>query len=150
MRLWSIHPSYLDPKGLVALWREALLAQQVLLGNTKGYRHHPQLIRFRYTPDPAGTIARYLAGVVAEADRRGYCFDRGKIVSPPSAERIPVTTGQLAYEMRHLLSKLERRNPDFFIRAQSEKEIRVHPLFTSVHGRVESWEAVQREEFRRS
>lgn len=37
MRLWSIHPRYLDTKGLVALWRETLLlAQAVLFGNTKG------------------------------------------------------------------------------------------------------------------
>jgi hypothetical protein len=32
MRLWTLHPQYLDPRGLVALWRVALLAQQVLLG----------------------------------------------------------------------------------------------------------------------
>jgi len=30
MRLWSLHPRYLDAKGLVALWREGLLAQKVL------------------------------------------------------------------------------------------------------------------------
>jgi hypothetical protein len=43
MRLWSLHPQYLDPQGLVALWREALLAQAVLRGKTRGYKHHPQL-----------------------------------------------------------------------------------------------------------
>ena len=43
MRLWSIHPRYLDSMGLVALWREALLAQAVLRGETKGYKFHPQL-----------------------------------------------------------------------------------------------------------
>ncbi|WP_368086417.1 pyrimidine dimer DNA glycosylase/endonuclease V [Nitrosomonas sp. Nm34] len=26
MRLWSIHPKYLDAKGLLALWREGLQA----------------------------------------------------------------------------------------------------------------------------
>lgn len=31
MRLWSIHPCYLDSKGLIALWRESLLAQACLL-----------------------------------------------------------------------------------------------------------------------
>ncbi|HNX99076.1 MAG TPA: pyrimidine dimer DNA glycosylase/endonuclease V, partial [Candidatus Aminicenantes bacterium] len=72
MRLWSIHPRYLDGRGLVALWREALLARKVLTGRTRGYRHHPQLARFRATADPLGTIDRYLAGVLAEADRRGY------------------------------------------------------------------------------
>jgi hypothetical protein len=47
MRIWSIHPKYLDIKGLVALWREALLAKHVLEGRTKGYRNHPQLDRFK-------------------------------------------------------------------------------------------------------
>ena len=41
MKLWSIHPKYLDAKGLVALWREALLAQKVLDGKTEGYKNHP-------------------------------------------------------------------------------------------------------------
>lgn len=27
MRLWSLHPKHLDPQGLVALWREVLLAR---------------------------------------------------------------------------------------------------------------------------
>lgn len=31
MRLWSIHQSYLDRQGLLAVWREGLLAQGVLL-----------------------------------------------------------------------------------------------------------------------
>jgi len=43
MRIWSLHPKYLDSKGMVALWREALLAKQVLLNKTKGYKNHPQL-----------------------------------------------------------------------------------------------------------
>ena len=57
MRLWSLHPKYLDARGLVALWREALLAQAVLRGETRGYRHHPQLARF----DDVGAIAQYLS-----------------------------------------------------------------------------------------
>jgi len=38
MRLWTIHPKYLDAKGLVALWRETLLAKHVLEGKTPGYK----------------------------------------------------------------------------------------------------------------
>ncbi|MFZ2406304.1 MAG: pyrimidine dimer DNA glycosylase/endonuclease V [Methylobacter sp.] len=38
--------------GLLALWREALLAQKVLRGESRGYRHHPQLARFRELVDP--------------------------------------------------------------------------------------------------
>lgn len=44
MRLWSLHPSLLDRAALIAGWREALLAQKVLRGQTTGYRHHPQLV----------------------------------------------------------------------------------------------------------
>jgi hypothetical protein len=58
MRLWSIHPGYLDAKGLVALWREALLAQNVLLRNTKGYKKHPQLEQFNNTSNPIGAISQ--------------------------------------------------------------------------------------------
>ena len=79
MRLWTIHPKHLDAKGLVALWREALLAQKVLQGGTRGYRHHPQLRRFLATSRPAAALARYLAAVHEESVRRGYHFDAAKI-----------------------------------------------------------------------
>ncbi|MEN6399799.1 MAG: pyrimidine dimer DNA glycosylase/endonuclease V, partial [Rectinema sp.] len=29
MRLWTLHPQYLDQKGLTAAWREGLLAKKV-------------------------------------------------------------------------------------------------------------------------
>jgi Pyrimidine dimer DNA glycosylase (EC 3.2.2.17)/DNA-(apurinic or apyrimidinic site) lyase (EC 4.2.99.18) len=60
MRLWSLHPKYLDKLGLLGLWRESLLAQKVLLGKTKGYKNHPQLIRFKKTEDPILYIGTYL------------------------------------------------------------------------------------------
>ncbi|MFN3505685.1 MAG: pyrimidine dimer DNA glycosylase/endonuclease V, partial [Caldimicrobium sp.] len=60
MRLWSIHPMYLDARGLVALWREALLARKVLIGETSGYRNHPQLVRFKRSASPLDAINRYL------------------------------------------------------------------------------------------
>lgn len=56
MRLWSVHPKYLDTRGLTACWREGLLARKVLLGQTKGYRNHPQLIRFRNTQNPVAAV----------------------------------------------------------------------------------------------
>jgi hypothetical protein len=34
MRLWSLHPKHLDRQGLLAVWREGLLAQEVLRGET--------------------------------------------------------------------------------------------------------------------
>lgn len=57
MRIWSLHPQYLDRQGLTAGWREGLLAQKVLTGTTKGYRNHPQLRRFRAAGDGVGMDA---------------------------------------------------------------------------------------------
>jgi hypothetical protein len=111
LRLWSIHPEYLDAKGLVALWREALLAQNVLLGNTKGYTRHPQLNRFKNTGNPAGAKACYLISIIDEADRRGYNFNSSKIANKKAKSRIPVTSGQEEYEFKHLLGKLHKRAP---------------------------------------
>lgn len=83
MRLWSLHPSYLDAKGLVAAWREALLAQKILVGATHGYRQHPQLIRFRAQEQPRAAVSAYLRGIHREATSRGYTFDVEKIVRGP-------------------------------------------------------------------
>src|SRR5262245_42918183 len=105
MRLWSLHPRHLDARGLVALWREGLLAQAVLRGLTRGYRHHPQLSRFRGSRAPVAAVARYLHAVCDEADRRGYRFDRRKLGRRVSGARIAVTSGQLAYEWTHLKAK---------------------------------------------
>ena len=114
MRLWTLHPRYLDARGLVALWREALLAQKMLVGATTGYRHRPQLERFRLTPAPAAAIDAYLMVLAVEAANRGYRFNRGKIGAPrfPWEGRIAAPRGQLEYEWAHLLEKLERRAPD--------------------------------------
>ena len=140
MRLWSLHPSYLDSKGLVALWREALLAQKVLMGETRGYRNHPQLHRFRASPNPVGAIATYLRAVVDEADARGYHFDRSKIARRSFRGRIPVSAGQVEYEFSHLLAKLRSRDPDRFHSSRKTKRIRLHPMFRRRRGPVESWE----------
>ena len=139
MRLWSLHPRYLDARGLVASWREALLAQAVLRGTTRGYTHHPQLDRFRAQRDPVAAIASYLACLHAEATRRGYCFDAGKIGAKRLHKPIPVTRGQLDHEWQHLRAKLTIRDP---ARLETMAGIarRPHPLFRVVAGDVEPWE----------
>ncbi len=114
MRLWTLHPKYLDAQGLVALWREALLAQAVLLCRTKGYTRHPQLFRFRETQSPMNSIAAYLRGIYAEAEKRGYRFDPGKIAGDGPSHRCAVTHGQLEYERNHLLAKLRNRDKQRF------------------------------------
>ncbi len=144
MRIWSIHPQYLDSKGLVALWRESLLAQKVLQGATKGYRNHPQLNRFKALSDPAGAMARYLEIVCDEAKRRNYKFDAGKIASPDGDARIICTRGQLEFEWRHLNQKLRSRDAAKYHALQSIKQPEPHPMFEIVEGDVENWEVITR------
>ena len=141
MRLWTLHPRYLDRQGLLALWREGLLAQAVLLGRTKGYLHHPQLTRFREQPSPVASVAAYLEEVHKDAARRGYRFDETRI-QPSSRvrERIPKTDGQLMYEWHHLRSKIRRRSPEHFLSIQHVDTPLPHPLFAIVPGKIRDWE----------
>jgi pyrimidine dimer DNA glycosylase len=140
MRLWSIHPRYLDTQGLTALWREALLARAVLRGLTRGYRRHPQLHRFRDHPAPRAAISTYLRCIHAEAGRRGYAFDGGKIGTGRTKVRIPVSAGQLAHEWRHLMRKLARRNPSLRHAWRGTARPQVHPLMRRRVGPIEHWE----------
>ena len=142
MRLWSLHPRYLDPQGLVALWREALLAQAVLGGGTCGYRNHPQLERFRSQSAPRSAISSYLQGVHAEAVARGYSFDRSKIGRVRNRAPLLVTAGQVQHEWNHLLQKLAARNPELYERWRSIGVPDCHPLFRLQPGPIESWERV--------
>lgn len=140
MRLWTLHPQYLDSQGLVALWREALLAQKVLKGETRGYRHHPQLHRFQTHTNTLGCIATYLRAVCDEADRRGYHFDRTKIAVSRIRGQLEETTGQLLYEWAHLGKKLAHRSPALLPQWQKVKIPQPHPLFRIVEGEVRDWE----------
>ncbi len=143
MRLWTLHPKYLDAAGLVALWREALLAQKVLRGETNGYKHHPQLNRFQALSDPSAGIAAFLGRVHDEAVCREYRFDATKIPPHRFAGTIEETEGQLLYEWRHLNEKLKRRAPE---RYEANRPILIpdpHPLFHIVPGAVRAWERVQ-------
>jgi len=140
MRLWSLNPKYLDPAGLVALWREGLLAKAVLTGKTKGYKHHPQLDRFKATRRPAAAVNAYLAEVHAEAVRRGYSFDKRKLAGPKARSRLTVTRDQLAYEWRHLLKKLRVRSPGRYSAAKKVARPAPHPLFVVRPGPIASWE----------
>ena len=140
MRLWSLHPKYLDQKGLVALWREALLAQAVLKNTTKGYRNHPQLQRFGAQPSPVCAIAAYLHAVHAEAASRGYRFDAGKIAPGGTAPPIEVPQGQIDFEWRHLVAKLEARAPVWREALGTPDPPAPHPLFRMIPGGIAEWE----------
>ena len=140
MRLWSLHPSLLDQKGLVALWRESLLAQKVLQGKTKGYRSHPQLLRFLQSKTPVTTISAYLWAVHNEATQRGYAFDSFKIARKRQRRTLTVTQGQLDFEWGHLKGKLRLRDPGRYRDLCRLGQITAHPLFTVVAGDIEPWE----------
>ena len=140
MRLWTLHPQYLDAKGLVAAWREGLLAQKVLAGATKGYRHHPQLIRFQAHAEPAVAIAEFLRAIADEATQRGYHFDATKIPAQREVEPIEETRGQLLYEWEHLRAKLRLRSPQTYRQIRSVKSPEPHPLFKIVAGKIRAWE----------
>jgi len=146
MRLWSLHPKYLDTKGLLAAWREALLAKQVLEGKTRGYQNHPQLIRFKEQPDPVGAINSFLQGIYQEAVVRGYHFDRNKIgVCSPTM--IPVTTKQVEYEFAFLKTKLFDRDSARYNTVKDLTSIEVADIFTVVSGDIEKWEKVKPNKF---
>lgn len=140
MRLWSLHPKYLDPQGLVALWREALLARAVLRGETRGYTRHPQLERFKAHAHPRLAINSYLSAVHDEATRRGYAFDRSRIGPVRAVRPIALTSGQIALEWEHLQRKLAARSPSLLVRWSGISVPHCHPLFRLRAGPVASWE----------
>ena len=140
MRIWSLHPRYLDARGLVALWREALLAQAVLRGTTKGYVHHPQLVRFWAQPSPVGSIGEYLRLVHEEAATRGYRFAAERITRARARGHLTVTRGQLLFEWGHLLQKLRVRDPERLRQLAAVKSPLPHPLFHVTRGSVAPWE----------
>lgn len=142
MRIWSLHPKYLDRQGLLACWRETLLAQKVITGETKGYRNHPQLFRFRTCSDPLAAVATYLVSVADEAKIRGYGFNLTKITTGRVHYKIPVTQGQVVYEWKRLKEKLSNRDPHWLSQFIGIEVPDIHPLFIMGDGEVEQWEKV--------
>lgn len=140
MRIWSIHPKYLDSKGLVALWRESLLAKNVLEAKTTGYRNHPQLERFKNCEDPVAAINQYLSSVYDEAIKRNYSFNDQKFSKPGIPLYLTVTEGQITYEFSHLLRKLKIRDRISYQKLKGTKNILANPMFHIVKGEIEKWE----------
>jgi hypothetical protein len=142
MRLWSLHPKYLDRMGLLALWRESLLAKSVLVGKTQGYKNHPQLIRFKNADDPLDRINQYLTAVYDESLARGYNFDKNKIDWDFIPGSIIVNRGQIEFEVQHLLDKLKIRDIYGYDFLKNEINIETHPIFIMVEGDIEMWEKI--------
>lgn len=154
MRLWTVHPKYLDSKGLVALWRESLLARKVLQGKTRGYKNHPQLFRFKESHDPVLLIERYIYHIYTESVHRGYNFDKSKLSAdlvsdysdqkqiPKTDNQITETEGQLLYEWQHLFGKLKIRDERLYHKLITIETPEAHPIFLIVQGNVRDWEKV--------
>jgi hypothetical protein len=140
MRIWSLHPKYLDSKGLVALWRETLLAKHVLEGKTKGYKNHPQLNRFKKAEFPIDAINQYLSEVYQEALIRNFNFDKQKFDRKYRISKIPVTKEQVKYETEHLLIKLKKRDYHKYKELKSKSTFDNHPIFELIDGAIEKWE----------
>lgn len=138
MRLWSLHPSLLDATGLVAHWRESLLAKKVLENKTKGYKNHPQLTRFKCCKNPVDAINYYLSEIYKESLRRNYNFDKTKVDWKFTKQKILVTSGQMEYELQHLNKKI-KRTPKHIINLSDKLH---HPIFTIIIGDVEEWEII--------
>lgn len=142
MRLWTLSPKYLDTKGLVALWREGLLAKHVLEGKTVGYRNYPQLNRFKAQQESLPLINNYLFEVWQEALNRKYNFDRNKIEPVELDLHIPVTTGQINYELEHLKRKLTQRDQQKLAEIGSIEVPEIFTIFAPTDGDIEPWEIV--------
>lgn len=142
MRIWSLHPKYLDTKGLVALWRETLLSKNVLEDKTKGYKNHPQLTRFKNSDNPLQGINQYLEAVYQESVTRGYHFNKDKCNFCHELLNLTVTRRQIEYELQHLLKKLKTRDIERYHRLLKETNIEPHPLFKIIDGEIEGWEIV--------
>ncbi len=142
MRIWSIHPIYLDSKGLVALWRETLLAKKVLEGKTAGYKNHPQLVRFKNSSNPIDSINQYLSNVYDEAVNRNFHFDKKKFSKPKIPFILSVNDAQIKFEFAHLLTKLKNREINLYKKLKGTKNILPHPMFQIIKGKIEKWEIV--------
>lgn len=129
MRVWTVTPRYLDSIGLVALWRETLLAKKVLEGNTKGYKYHPQLDRFKNHPNPVEAINTYLKYLLKESKARDYNFNESKIGKKFSKIKINVSKKFVNEEFKVLKQKLKKRNFEKYKEIKNVKNPDLVPIF---------------------
>lgn len=162
MRVWSIHPAYLDTKGLVASWKEGIQGLNALRNPRKPngkwamFAHHPQLIRFKRFENPELCLSEYLHFIADEADRRNYNFNRNLIL--PRLDENPyqiwITCGQLIYEWDFLSHKVTCRtgfweygkptiNGKSTVETIASWSCVVHPMVVLIPGDIECWEKVK-------
>ena len=141
MRLWTLHPKYLDAKGLVAAWREALLAQAVL-------RDRNDWLPKPSSTDPVppltltGSKYRVLSSRAACRGKPAWVSVRPRKDRLPRGgrSRLKATLGQLGYEWKHLRAKLAIRDKAWLASLGRVARPDAHPTFRVVPGDVEDWE----------
>lgn len=82
--------------------------------------------------------------VADEAKERGYAFDVSKIAMRRGRVSIPVTDGQLAYELMHLKQKVRQRDPERLQLLSKRESVRVNSIFKAVNGPIEPWERIRK------
>ena len=80
--------------------------------------------------------------IYLESKIRWYNFDLSKIESNTEQWIINVTKWQINYEFKHLLNKLQLRDPDRYNKYLNEKNIEVNSIFKIINWDIEEWEKI--------
>jgi hypothetical protein len=146
MRLWSIHPKYLDASRLNAQWREALLCKACLEDKTVGYLNHPQYLRVKNHPHPHDFINKFLYSIWEEGFNRGYKYDDTKFAICLDFEPMEVTEDQIEYEFEHLQKKLGEFDEQYVSNEQdfNEEGILLNDCFLLIPGPIMNFEKVKK------
>jgi hypothetical protein len=111
-------------------------------GDTRGWRNHPQLDRFKDHSETMDAIGFYPLKIREEASFRGHSYDGSKIRRPINRVALTsITTGQLLYEFSLLLERTRLRMPAWHEKLREVYDLpKAYPLFEVVEGDVGRWE----------
>ena len=146
MRIWSLHPQYLDQKGLGGQWEEGIIAQNTLFFQEGKYLNYPVLHRVKAHQEPVAWIGMYLNEILKEANvNRGYNYNDQLIKQLKPTLPMPVTRGQLYYEWTLLQGRLQKRDPVKMSLNDGVdiNNIKANPMFYVIDGDIEDWERVK-------
>lgn len=158
MRLWTIHPKYLDGKRLTSQWKEGIQMMHIWkeIGENPepakrlGYVSHPQVRRLsNLLVADSGLISlllhQHLTAVHEESVQRSYSFNKKLIddLAPDckNAPKVYVTMGQVAYEFALMATK----NNEWSQKVAIDPYMLCNPIFQVVSGSIESWEKTKDE-----
>jgi hypothetical protein len=115
------------------------------MGKTKGWKNHPQLIRFKNHNAPIHAIGFYLFIIYNEGCKRGYSYNKSKMFKiVEKVSMINISKEQLAYEFEILKNRVRGRDHTKFLEllefGKKESYPKPHPLFHVIDGKVALWE----------